>query len=202
MTTVPPAVIRAFVALTLPQSILAALQEIQRALGAQLPANLVRWTRSDQLHLTLKFFGHLQADRVDELKAALEQSCRLVAGFKLRAETAGCFPNLDQPRVIWVGVGGDLDRLQHLQLAVDQASADFGDHAETREFSPHLTIGRVKTTNRLESGRVGERVRALGIGRLGEWQVQEVILMRSELSAEGASYDRLLEIPLTRAACA
>ncbi|MBU6399348.1 MAG: RNA 2',3'-cyclic phosphodiesterase [Verrucomicrobia bacterium] len=196
MSAAPPAAMRVFVAVPLPEPVAAALQSIQRTLAAACRAEAVRWTPRDQLHLTLKFLGDVPTPRIGELESVLIEVGRGAGGFGLRADSAGGFPNLDRPRILWVGVGGDLEPLRQLQQAVERATAGFGDHAEERAFSPHLTIGRVRTADRREARRVGEQVRLAGIAALGAWEVRRLDLMRSELSAAGAAHHCLAAIPL------
>jgi len=156
---------------------------------------LVRWSRPEQLHLTLKFLGDVAADRVTGLKVALGNACEGHAQFQLALENVGCFPNLRNPRVIWIGVSGDVDKLQELRRRVDAQTRDFGEHSEGRDFQPHLTIGRVKAEPR-RAKAVGDAVEQTRVGTLGEWTVCEVELIQSELLPQGACYTQLSAVRL------
>src|SRR2546430_2441511 len=135
--------IRAFIAIALEPGSIAGLQKFQQELQAKLLGNPVRWVKPQQIHLTLRFLGHVPKDSLDDLAAVLNRAGAGVAPLRLVLEGAGCFPNRDSPRVVWVGIQGDLDSLRRLQAQIEQEAQTFGDHTEERVFQPHLTIGRV-----------------------------------------------------------
>src|SRR5947207_1782668 len=98
--------IRAFVAIHLPHEILSSLRRAQISLESAIPKNSVRWTPPEQLHLTLKFLGHISANALAEVETSLEEIGRSLPQLRLHAERLGCFPGPSRPRVIWVGLGG------------------------------------------------------------------------------------------------
>lgn len=162
-----------------------------------MPANLVRWGKSNQLHVTLKFFGDVPVSRLEELNGELKRVCAAHRPFLLVLEQLGCFPNVRSPRVIWMGLAGDLEKLASLQRAIEKDLRGFGDHLEERDSHPHLTLGRV----RAETGRtaqVGAAIERAEVGRLGEWMVNEIDLLQSELLPDGARYTRLATFELRR----
>lgn len=188
--------IRAFVAIALPTHVLDHIQQVQQKFRTRLRDGSVRWLRPDQIHLTLRFLGNVPADQLEELKNNLERVCGPVGPFSLRAEGAGSFPDVNRPRILWVGLTGDVEALRGLEARLAPAVAAFGDHAEDRDFSPHLTVGRVRTSDPGEVRRIGDLVEAARAGQSGEWRVEEVKLMRSDVSAAGAAYHRLAAVPL------
>jgi RNA 2',3'-cyclic 3'-phosphodiesterase len=187
--------IRAFVAACLPVGVLARIKAEQKRLASKMETDAVRWTRSEQLHLTLKFYGNVAGDRVDSLKAALHRAVKGVRPISLTADGLGCFPSSQQPRVLWVGLDGDLEELKQLQARVEVESAAFGNHSEDREFHPHLTLGRVKTPG-AGARRIGEVIRSSEVGPMGSWEVRQITLIQSRLSPAGSTYTALAEIPL------
>jgi 2'-5' RNA ligase len=187
--------VRAFVAVAIPQRLIEALNEVQDQLRPKVRAELIRWTKPDQLHLTLKFLGNVPGNRLEELKAALNRACEGQQPFQIALEHLGCFPTARNPRVIWVGIGGERETLPRLQRSIDEATRGFGDHSEPRAFQPHLTIGRVKAEPR-RAMEVGAAVEQTPLGRLGEWKVGEVELMQSQLLPEGARYSKLAALAL------
>src|SRR5205823_12244196 len=108
----------------------------------------VRWTRMDQLHLTLKFFGNVQREEVDALQEALRRAVANVSPFALTISELGCFPSPQRPNVIWLGLGGGVSILEQMQRQVALECAAFGSHSEDRAFHAHLTIGRAKALGR------------------------------------------------------
>lgn len=183
--------IRAFVAVELPLDITANLARAQERLK---PAGdgFVKWVRPEGIHLTLKFLGNVAAPKIDEIGLALGEVASRVAPFVLHIERPGVFPNWRQPRVAWVGLGGEVDRLLELQRQVDQALANLGFPPEARPFSPHLTLGRLKEgTSSGQRQQFGESVAQMEVEALVRFSVQAISLMRSQLNPAGAIYSRL-----------
>lgn len=188
--------VRAFIAINLSAEIVAKLEALQQQLAAQFPERAIRWTQPAQIHLTLKFLGNVDAARLNDLRAAFKQACASCAPFELRTGRAGCFPNLSRPRVIWIGVEGELDALRALQKRMGAAARDFSAHHETREWQPHLTIGRVR--DRLRTGelhKIGAAVAAISEVRCN-WPVGSVELMQSTPSPHGSVYTCLTSAQL------
>lgn len=194
-----PELVRAFVAVAIPQTLVERLKQIQRQLAADVGGDAVRWTKPEQLHLTLKFLGTVRGEGVNDLKSAVTRACEGRAPFRLTLEGLGCFPNTRTPRVVWLGINGELENLRKLQMEIDRQTQAFGDHTEERPFQPHLTIGRVKVQGK-EARRVGEAVEHTTVSGPGAWMVQEVGLIQSELAREGARYSTLMNARLIREA--
>lgn len=189
-----------FIALKTSDLLLDRLLQIQRQLQAPLPAGSVRWTRREQLHLTLKFLGDVPADRVEALAAAVREAGAGVPPLRLGLAGAGCFPNARSPRVVWIGVNGDVPQLMDLQQRVEIATTGFGDHREEREFHPHLTFGRVAARDFQAARAVGEAVAQLELGSLGGWTADRLYLVRSQLAPTGPTYTDVAIVELRGAA--
>lgn len=191
--------IRAFIAIELPAAILQQIGEIESRLKRQLPPDCVRWMKPDSIHLTLKFLGQVPSDQIDLIKSSLKNAFVSQRAFTLEAAGAGCFPDLHRPRVIWVGVKEDAPghQLQHAQRAVENATSPLGYPTEARDFSPHLTLGRItRDVGALDLKKVGDVIGASGIGPLGRWDVTNVALIKSDLRPTGAVYTILVRAPL------
>ena len=188
--------IRTFIAITLPPEVREALGRYQRMLGAP-QASYVKWVRPEGVHLTLKFLGNVDEARLPALAEALTNSVAGLRSFVLQTGGLGAFPSPRNPRVLWIAVEGELEPLQALYRAVEHATARLGFPREVRPFAAHLTLGRVR-----ESATFGEKQQ---LGRaLAEAQVngplsipvQELHVMKSELSRTGATYTSLYGVPL------
>jgi 2'-5' RNA ligase len=193
-----PETIRAFVAVELTSQLKTSLQDVQTRLRRQLPPQSVRWATPDQLHLTLRFLGNVEASQIAPLTQALDQARQGIPPISLRLAGCGCFPDERRPRVLWIGLQGAppaLQQLGQLQQCVDQASAQYGDHQEDKAFHPHLTIGRVSKEARLHD--FGKVLADLGEAYLGDWTIAEYILVRSTLTPSGAEYSTMASFPLT-----
>jgi 2'-5' RNA ligase len=132
--------VRSFVALSLPDPVRAALADLRRAAPPRAP---VRWVAPESIHLTLKFLGEIEPDRLEAVKAALSSFPWNLAPFAFTLSGVGAFPGLKRPRVLWVGVTDGADRVVELAERVERALGPIGFPREDRAFSPHLTIGRV-----------------------------------------------------------
>src|ERR1043166_9616155 len=95
---------RLFVAIPLPESVRGSLERMQEHLRSGLRNDCIRWTKREQFHLTLRFLGNVVIEQIEELKTALRQASKDIAGFRLRATQVGFFPERGFPRVVWVGV--------------------------------------------------------------------------------------------------
>lgn len=177
---------RLFVALELPSAV---RERVARA-GEMLAAAgwRARWVRPEAAHLTLKFYGDVHLDRLRQLEDSLERAAAAGAPFTLRQTGAGAFPNLRQPRVVWLGVSGAMPALKGLVEAIERESQAAGFPRDTRAFQPHLTVGRLRPEDGgtiRDSDRLLSRVRDLPPLAI---PVERVALMRSELRREGAHY--------------
>ncbi len=191
--------IRAFIAIELPEAILAELGSIETRLKPQMPHDTVRWVRADSIHLTLKFLGQVPSDQLGLITSSLRSAVAAHAPFTLEVTGAGCFPSIHRPRVVWVGVhDNDHHRLHALQRAVENAIAPLGYPTEIRDFTPHLTLGRVaRDVRQVDQKKIGDVVQAAGVGSLGKWEVRHVALIKSDLKPSGAEYTILTQAPLT-----
>jgi RNA 2',3'-cyclic 3'-phosphodiesterase len=192
--------VRTFIAIPVPEGVITGLVALQAELRRVVRAAELRWLKPEQMHLTLKFLGEVDPARKEELLAATGRACQGFAPFTLDAAQAGCFPHEQRPRVLWVGLGADLGMLQRLQESVEAATALFAEKQETRAFSPHLTLARIKSISPAEARALAARLRELESRRLGCWRVDCVRVMRSELESTGSRHSCLAEIALQASA--
>lgn len=187
---------RLFVALEVPEPVLAELERAQSRLRREVPGGLIRWARRDQLHLTLRFLGGVEAGRVPALIQGLHQACRPFSPLAMRATGVGFFPNARRPRVIWAGVTDTCDQLVPLAAAVTQATLPFSTEPPETRFAGHITLGRVKELSSGEAARLAQAAEREA-GRLyGDWVAREIALVRSRLAATGSIYSRLAGVSL------
>ncbi len=106
----------------------------------------VRWTTASRLHLTLKFLGDVPEDMLPVISTACRQVAGQYAPFELHMGITGTFPSMKRPRVLWVGLVPAQDRMLHnLQEALETSLEGVGLPRDDRPFSPHVTVGRVKS---------------------------------------------------------
>ena len=188
--------IRCFVAIPLDAAVIEDLQERQRGLRTQLADASVQWAQPQQIHLTLKFLGNVRAASVEEMISTLREACGGIAPFDLATGGLGCFPSASNPRIVWLGLAGETDRLLQLQQRVAEAMAPFSERNETRPFHPHLTIGRVKRACPDTAKIVQRLMRESAASPPRSWRVTEVVLMRSVRNTSGAVYSKLGSVNL------
>lgn len=182
--------IRSFIAIELPDSIQNHLRQVIAALKAagRLP---VRWLPVENIHLTLKFLGDVEAGKLKLLADELNRLAGLQAPFDLTIGGMGAFPSARRPRVVWVGIQAP-PVLAELAQQMEHLGMKFGIEPEDRPFSPHLTIGRVQQHAAVEALQVvTEQLTKMKVGDLGIVSVESVCLFRSELRPSGAIYTLL-----------
>lgn len=185
--------IRSFIAIEIPEEIkkgLSGIQDVLKRTGAE-----VGWTKSEGIHLTLKFLGDVEEDRLEDIKKAIEVATEGISNFVLEAGGIGVFPNTKYPRVLWIGIKDRGDTLKNLHEAIERETGKLGFKHEDRTFSPHLTLGRVRSQKNREilikSFEEFDKI------ELGAFDVREVSLMKSDLSPKGAVYTQLWKVSLT-----
>ena len=189
--------LRCFIAIGLPDEVKAGFKDLQAQLksGGQ---SSIKWVDPYSIHLTLKFLGGVDVDKIAPITAAIEEATQRISPFSLKVEGPGAFPNLRRVQVVWVGVSGELDKLAHLQQRLESSLAGLGFTPENRRFTPHLTLARVRDRVALDEREgLGELIASTKFKPVHSFPVEAVSLMKSHLTREGAIYSR---ISLTRLA--
>jgi 2'-5' RNA ligase len=183
---------RLFIAIEIPAEIKTAMAEIQQGLkNSGVDAS---WTRAEGIHLTLKFLGEVPEDRIPEIMDGLRSAVEGFGGFRLEVSGTGTFPNAKNARVVWVGLSGKIDALHVLQAAVEAAMIKNGFEQESKKFTPHLTLGRIKYIRSRDAWLTAlDRIKNV---TLPGFDVRAVSLMKSELKREGATYTEMGKIAL------
>jgi 2'-5' RNA ligase len=183
--------LRLFIAVELPDHWITALIEAAHMLRRQ-GLERLRWVRPEGVHLTLKFLGNVEQERVAAIEGAMSAAARGVAPFTLTLGGAGVFGRPGRPRVVWAGVDGELASLTRLWQAVERHVGPLGFPPERERFSPHLTLARVpEDVPREVATAVEPALTRLRLPSAPALLVSEVSLMRSEPAAGGARYTRL-----------
>lgn len=196
MSTAPTS-LRLFIAVKLSESLHSTLADVQQRVQQCDSHHAMRWVANDSLHLTLKFLGEAPTDHVGTITAAM-QAASTQSPFTLHLERLGAFPDLCAPRVVWIGVTGDVPAVHHLRDSVERTVSALGFPTEARPFSPHLTLGRARPNlPKAALAAVGAELNKLTIERIGSWQVADFVLMRSDLSPHGAVYSVVSQVTLS-----
>ena len=142
--------LRLFVAIPVPDAVREEMLRVQHELQPLAPRGVVRWTKPEQFHLTLRFLGDVSSDRVAGLQESVRAVCSGVPALHLRAQGVGFFPNARSPRVIWIGITDGENRLVDLQRKIEAAVQPFTAEQGGERFAGHVTLGRFKQSKRLE----------------------------------------------------
>jgi len=200
--------IRAFLAVELSEELRAMLATLQQELKQSIEPELKRgtrisWVQPASLHLTIKFLGETDEQMIDPLRAAVEQGIGSQMAVNVPLERLGGFPRPQSPRVLWIGPsenwekGIDAKRITEIYARIEQACEDLRFLRETKPFSPHLTVARIKTGER----HVGVSLAQSGVLDrpilLGSLAVESVALMKSELKPTGSVYTKLWSVRLS-----
>src|SRR5215204_1494803 len=176
---------RRFCAVELPDEVRAQLEEHIRRLRQAVPDVAASWSRVENIHLTLKFFGNVSVDRIPTISAAASRAVKDFSPFQIGVGTTGVFPKPSRAQVLWIGVSDPSGNLLALQQRLEEECAIEGFTKEDRAFRPHLTIARLRKpegARRLADAHLQMEFRPTEI------KLSELIVFRSELSSKGSKY--------------
>lgn len=189
-------VIRTFIAVDLPSSVLDALEQITSQLQEKLPNTPVRWVDVQKMHLTLKFLGDISKENIGMVEKILLSEGVKRPVMEIGIGGIGAFPKMRHPRVIWIGVEAPPD-LFDLRRGIEDGIARLGYNYDKYEFTPHLTLGRISRKASARDVRtVGNVLHDFQVGFIGVARIEAVHLYRSDLSPDGAKYSCLYSAPL------
>jgi 2'-5' RNA ligase len=180
----PMSRLRTFIGVDLGKTIrdrVIALQESLARTGVE-----VKWVEPENLHVTLLFLGEVEDRAVPDVCRSVQEVTAKHAPFPMGIETAGCFPNVRRPRILWVGVGTGVQPLCALHDELEVPLQELGYRREERRYTPHVTLGRVKS-DRPTSELAAALAKKAG-WKAGEITVQDILVMSSELTSQGPKY--------------
>jgi RNA 2',3'-cyclic 3'-phosphodiesterase len=188
--------LRAFAGIELTAEIKSELQSIQKTL--QTPqCNYVKWVEVTNLHLTLIFLGNIASTQIDPISRAFENVTYGIRAFSIFIQNVGAFPSLERPNIIWAGLQGDIKTLCAWQKNLEQKLIPLGFTPESRPFSPHLTLGRIReTASFMEKQAIGRKLQNLQCPKGAKMTVDSLNLIHSQLTPKGPFYTILRSIKL------
>jgi len=185
--------IRSFLAFEIPSEIRhilsAASEDGQAALKG------IRWVRVANIHLTAVFMGNVEEAVMGKIKDAAKMACAQHAPFAVQLKGAGLFGGRRNPRVLWMGLEGDLDRMSGFRQDLQTGLAPFGIKEEGRPFRPHLTLGRFRKGARMDPA-LNDFLSKYQEVESPKSLLRELVLFRSDLKPGGAVYTKLGTWPL------
>jgi len=183
--------VRSFIAIELPLEVKTELDLVERRLEVELSLP-VKWVEPSNIHLTLKFLGNIPQTKVPQIADAIVVVARDISPFSLELGEPGVFPNPRRPRVIWIGLRGEIEKAISLQRSIDGVLESMGFARESRPFAPHLTLARVRERPRIgQQDDLAKLLVNIKPGNRCRFEVTGVSLMRSQLTPRGAIYTEL-----------
>ncbi len=191
-------VIRAFIAIDLSSDIQHRLDDVLQNYKSQLSNIPIRWVAATNIHLTLKFLGDVSLSNLNILTDMIQTEISTHHQFDISVGGSGAYPNIRQPRVIWVGVEAPPE-LTAIQNGIETTTTRLGYTREERAFSPHLTLGRVsRNVTSQDVKAISKVLEAMRVGFLGATCVEKVHLYRSDLQPTGAVYTQIFSSSLIK----
>ena len=188
--------VRLFVATRLPDDLRTALVAVQHEMESALPLRSASWTRGEKLHLTLRFLGDVDSERVDQLASDLAVALTGFGAVDLICERLGCFPDLRFPRVVWAWVHDAQERLTALSDKVNTVVTPYTAKPVEERFTGHITLARPRGIKRAAAETLARFVEAGVTRRFGAWRATEVELVRSERLDMGSRYSTVAVVKL------
>ncbi len=179
--------VRSFLAIPLPQQLQKAISAIQRHLQAQITG--ARWVRPENLHLTLHFFGETEQETLEKIRVSMLSVRQHQRPFLVEVKGLGVFPNRHRPCIIWLDLEPK-DQLRQLHRDCSGLLHQAGVATESRPYSPHLTIGRL----RQQKSGLTDLFSSVGKTLVGRLPVDKLVLFESRLHPGGAEHIPLLTV--------
>ena len=186
---------RTFCAIELSDDVRAQLQDHVRRLREAVPEASASWSRPENVHLTLKFFGNVPKEKLKRISDAAARVSGEFNAFQIRIGGTGVFPKASRPQVLWIGVDDPSGGLSELQRQFEEECAKEGFAKEDRAYKPHLTIARIRRPDgarRLAESHLQTKFALLNV------RVNEFVVFRSQLSPKGSIYTAISKHQLAR----
>jgi 2'-5' RNA ligase len=184
---------RTFISIELPDNI---KDNIEKSIGEmKLMLSPIKWVDKKNLHITLKFLGWVVDDKMGDMISSVTDIAKDFGSIKINFAGLGVFPNAKHPRVIWVGTNKGNDRVKELAEKIDaRLSSEGYRKEEEREFSPHLTIGRIK--EKIDVEPLGKFMEKNATTEFGGFTADHISVMKSTLRRSGPIYEELKQVRL------
>ncbi len=181
---------RLFIGIPLPDEYAQTIREVQNAWKKRLSSK-VSWVRPELVHVTLKFLGEVEEDRIEAIVQTMQEAAR--GSLAAQGGPGGFFPARGAPRVVWIGLRQGREECAAYFEKLDAGLEKAGFAAESKPFSPHLTVARVKTAARTDdwSGLLADLDRDWPV-----FTVDRIVLWQSILKPSGPEYRRVAEVEL------
>jgi len=189
---------RTFIAIDIDEKVRALLGDIISRLkkGIQFTGATPSWVPIENIHLTLQFLGEIEEGKIAIINDLLKEVASETKSFEINVEKLGVFPNRHSPKVLWIGINEGKDEAINLQQKVVEKMKKLGFAPESRPFSPHLTLARIKSLRGTKG--MMDVITSHSNFSAGRCLINELILFKSILYKTGAEYTPLIKIPFNQ----
>ena len=182
----PEKLIRTFIALDTPETVTKVALSLQSSVKVNPKA--VRWVRKENIHVTLRYIGPTAPGEVEKINRLLSEIVGQNSDLSLKVSGTGCFPKKERPRILWLGVDGDVVELKLLVEMINSEMVQLGYPQEERNYSPHISIGRIRYPQKVTpdvTDFLSAEYEPIS------WNIPKIIFYQSELLPSGAIYSIL-----------
>ena len=176
---------RTFCAFELPESLRARIDQHSQLVREAVPEAAASWSRSENIHLTVKFFGNVDQQRVPVISAVAAHVATEFSPIQIEVGKTGVFPRPSRPQVLWIGIHDPSQALANLHKQLENQLAPEGFPKEDRAFRPHLTTARIRKPH--DAAKLAQTHLETKFDTV-EISLNELVLFRSELSSRGSKY--------------
>ncbi|MDD5745919.1 MAG: RNA 2',3'-cyclic phosphodiesterase [Candidatus Omnitrophica bacterium] len=186
---------RAFIAVEISKDFRQEVNLIQKTLQKKLTGTIA-WVKPDNIHLTLRFLGHISDAQIKEIQAIIADIAGNINQFNIDMGALGAFPDIANPRVLWVGIHFGFNELNRINALLEEKLESISFGIGEKYFHPHLTIARIKhLDDRKALKSAADEIKPRG----GVFSVVDrIVLFQSILKPEGAVYTKIFEAPLKK----
>lgn len=182
---------RAFLGIPITQDVMSKIANVQKRLSGF----DIKFVEKENLHFNLKFFRHIEEEKIDQLKETVKETCEKLEKFDINISGLGAFPSKNYIRVIWLGVKDGHNGLVTLANMIEDGLETLGFEKEKQKFIPHLTLGRVRSGRNRE--KMKETVKELENIEIGAMKLDRVVLFQSKPGPKGPVYEEVFSIDLS-----
>lgn len=149
----------------------------------------VKWVNEEQMHITLKFLGNIEQDKIREISGTLSNITNNLPGFAINLSKIGAFPDMNRPRVIWIGIDKGAESLEILAEKIENVLKEIGTDKESHDFKAHLTLGRVRSPKNMSN--LATLLGQTDFHAEEDIYIDEIVLFQSTLSPKGTTHTKL-----------
>ena len=187
----PSPLLRTFIAIELNTTLTQSIADIQQQFKK---ANAdVKWIEPPNAHITLKFLGDTSLEKISGIQKMIQAVASRISPFTIEFQEIGAFPQLEHPRIIWIGLKEHQNIIKDIAQQLENELASLGFPKERRDFSSHITIGRVRSLR--GKAELMERIQEVTVPHLTQ-EINCLTLFQSTLTPQGAIYKILFQSPL------